>query len=216
VNILPPKPLLRGVSHRVAFTAALTLAPIMIVSAPGVGPRLVIALYSLSVVALFGVSALYHRIGWGPRGRLVMQRLDHSTIFVAIAATYTPVAAFALSPWAAKLVLVLAWGGAALGIASRLLFTRAPKPVVALPYVLVGWCLLPAVTDAWHQISVAGFLLLLIGGVLYTGGAVIFAIRLPDPWPTTFGFHEVFHLLTVVAAALHYVAIAFFVLPLAA
>jgi len=207
------KPLFRGVAHRAAFIASLTLAPIMVVRAPGIAPRFVTALYCLSIVALFGVSALYHRVDWGPRGRSVMQRLDHATIFVAIAATYTPVAAFALSPWAARLVLSLVWGGALIGTWVRLRFTDAPTPVVALPYLVVGWCLLPVVADAWHHLGVAGFVLLLIGGLLYTSGAVVFAFRRPDPWPHTFGFHEVFHLLTIAAAALHYVAFAFFVLP---
>ena len=207
------KPLFRGVAHRAAFIASLTLAPIMVVRAPGIVPRFVTALYCLSIVALFGVSALYHRVDWGPRGRSVMQRLDHATIFVAIAATYTPVAAFALSPWAARLVLSLVWGGALIGTWVRLRFTDAPTPVVALPYLVVGWCLLPVVADAWHHLGVAGFVLLLIGGLLYTSGAVVFAFRRPDPWPHTFGFHEVFHLLTIAAAALHYVAFAFFVLP---
>ena len=207
------KPLFRGVAHRAAFIASLTLAPIMVVRAPGIAPRFVTALYCLSIVALFGVSALYHRVAWGPRGRSVMQRLDHATIFVAIAATYTPVAAFALSPWAARLVLSLVWGGALIGTWVRLRFTDAPTPVVALPYLVVGWCLLPVVADAWHHLGVAGFVLLLIGGLLYTSGAVVFAFRRPDPWPDTFGFHEVFHLLTIAAAALHYVAFAFFVLP---
>ena len=207
------KPLFRGVAHRAAFIASLTLAPIMVVRAPGIVPRFVTALYCLSIVALFGVSALYHRVEWGPRGRSVMQRLDHATIFVAIAATYTPVAAFALSPWAARLVLSLVWGGALIGTWVRLRFTDAPTPVVALPYLVVGWCLLPVVADAWHHLGVAGFVLLLIGCLLYTSGAVVFAFRRPDPWPDTFGFHEVFHLLTIAAAALHYVAFAIFVLP---
>ena len=207
------KPRFRGVSHRMAFVASLTLAPIMIVRAPGVGPRFVIALYSLAIVALFGVSALYHRIPWGRLGGRRMQRLDHATIFVAIAATYTPVAAFALSPWAAKLVLVLVWGGAVVGISLRLRFATAPTPMVALPYLVVGWCLLAVVADAWHHRGVAGFVLLLVGGVLYTAGAVVFAFQRPDPWPDSFGYHEVFHGLTVAAAALHYVAMAFIVLP---
>jgi len=207
------KPMFRGVSHRMAFMASLTLAPIMIVRAPGVGPRFIIALYSLSVVALFGVSALFHRVPWGVRGERIMQRLDHATIFVAIAASYTPIAAFALSPWAAKLVLPLVWGGAAVGIWFRLRFTKAPRQVVAIPYLVVGWCLLPVAGDAWHHLGVAGFVLLLLGGLLYTAGAVIYAFRTPDPWPDTFGFHEVFHACTVAAASLHYVAIAFIVLP---
>ncbi len=210
------KPRYRGVSHRMSFVAALTLAPIMVVRAPGVWPRFIIALYALAVVALFGVSALYHRIPWGERGDRIMQRFDHSTIFIAIAASYTPIAAFALSPWAAKLVLPLVWGGALIGIWLRLRFTTASKPVVALPYLVVGWCLLPVAPDAWQQLGVAGFVLLLVGGLLYTAGAVVYAFKSPDPWPDTFGFHEVFHACTVTAAALHYVAIAFIVLPKAA
>ena len=208
-------PMFRGVSHRVMFSVALTRAPIMIVAAPGVGPRLVIAFYTLSIAALFGVSALYHRVPWSPRVRRAMQRLDHAVIFLAIGGTYTPVALFALSPWAAKLVLALVWGGAAVGVFMRVRFTDASKAVVALPYLVVGWCLMAVVADAWHHLGVAGFLLLLVGGLAYTAGALVFAFQRPDPWPATFGFHEVFHVLTVAGAALHYVAIAFVVLPLA-
>ena len=208
-------PMFRGVSHRAIFIVALTLAPIMIVAAPGVGPRLVIAFYTLSIAALFGVSALYHRVPWSPRVRLAMQRLDHAVIFLAIGGTYTPVALFALSPWAAKLVLALVWGGAAVGIFMRVKFTEASKAVVALPYLVVGCCLIAVVADAWHHLGVAGFLLLLVGGLAYTAGALVFAFQRPDPWPATFGFHEVFHVLTVAGAALHYVAVAFVVLPMA-
>ena len=208
-------PMFRGVSHRAMFIVALTLAPIMIVAAPGVGPRLVIAFYTLSIAALFGVSALYHRVPWSPRVRRAMQRLDHAVIFVAIGGTYTPVALFALSPWAAKLVLALVWGGAAVGVFMRVRFTDASKAVVALPYLVVGWCLMAVVADAWHHLGVAGFLLLLVGGLAYTAGALVFAFQRPDPWPATFGFHEVFHVLTVAGAALHYVAMAFVVLPMA-
>ena len=208
-------PMFRGVSHRAMFIVALTLAPIMIVAAPGVGPRLVIAFYTLSIAALFGVSALYHRVPWSPRFRRAMQRLDHAVIFLAIGGTYTPVALFALSPWAAKLVLALVWGGTAVGVFMRVRFTDARKAVVALPYLVVGWCLMAVVADAWHHLGVAGFLLLLVGGLAYTAGALVFAFQRPDPWPATFGFHEVFHVLTVAGAALHYVAIAFVVLPMA-
>ena len=208
-------PVFRGVSHRAMFIVALTLAPIMIVGAPGAGPRLVIAFYTLSIAALFGVSALYHRVPWSPRVRRAMQRLDHAVIFLAIGGTYTPVALFALSPGAAKLVLSLVWGGAAVGVFMRVRFTDARKAVVALPYLVVGWCLMAVVADAWHHLGVVGFLLLLVGGLAYTAGALVFAFQRPDPWPATFGFHEVFHVLTVAGAALHYVAIAFVVLPMA-
>ncbi|MGE4566192.1 MAG: hemolysin III family protein [Acidimicrobiales bacterium] len=216
MNFPAPKPLFRGVSHRAAFISALTLAPLMIVKAPGVGPRFIIALYSLSVVALFGVSALYHRIDWSPSKKTLMQKIDHITIFVAIAATYTPVAVFVLSPWAGTLVLWVVWLGATSGIIIYLRFPHAPNWAVALPYLVIGWSLLPVIVDAWRQLGVAAFLLLLLGGLLYTGGALIFAFQKPNPWPGTFGFHEVFHLCTIVGATLHYIAIAFFVLPKAA
>ena len=207
------KPLLRGVSHRAAFVASATLAPIVVVSAPGRWPRLITGLYSISIVALFGVSALYHRVNWGPVNRRRLQKFDHVTIFIAIAATYTPVAAFALSAWAAKLVLTLVWGGAFIGAVLRIRFTQAPKWVVAGPYLVIGWSLLAVNKDAWHQLGVLGFLLFLIGGLLYTLGAIVFAAQRPDPWPSMFGFHEVFHSLTVAAASLHYVAFVFVVLP---
>lgn len=196
-----------------AFIASATLAQIVVVSAPGLWPRLVTGLYSIAITALFGVSALYHRVNWGPVGRRRLQKFDHVTIFFAIAATYTPVAVFALSAWAAKLVLILVWGGAFVGALLRVCFTQAPKWVVAGPYLLVGWCLLAVVGDAWHQLGVLGFILLLAGGLLYTAGAVVFAAQRPDPWPSMFGFHEIFHSLTIAAASLHYIAFVFVVLP---
>ena len=118
-----------------------------------------------------------------------------------------------MSAWAAKLVLMLVWGGAFVGALLRVCFTQAPKWVVAGPYVLVGWCLLAVVGDAWHQLGVLGFILLLAGGLLYTAGAVVFAAQRPEPWPSMFGFHEIFHSLTIAAASLHYVAFVFVVLP---
>ena len=207
------KPLFRGVSHRAAFIASITLAPIVVVSAPGVWPRLITGLYTMSIVALFGVSALYHRVNWGSVNRRRLQKFDHVTIFLAIAATYTPVAAFVLSPGAAKLVLALVWSGAFLGALIRIRFSDSPQWVVAAPYLIVGWCLLAVINDAWRQLGVLGFILFLSGGMFYTAGAVIFAAQKPDPWPQKFGFHEIFHSFTVAAASLHYIAFVFVVLP---
>ena len=207
------KPLFRGVSHRAAFIASITLAPIVVVSAPGVWPRLITGLYTMSIVALFGVSALYHRVNWGSVNRRRLQKFDHVTIFLAIAATYTPVAAFVLSPGAAKLVLPLVWSGAFLGALIRIRFSDSPQWVVAAPYLIVGWCLLAVINDAWRQLGVLGFILFLSGGMFYTAGAVIFAAQKPDPWPQKFGFHEIFHSFTVAAASLHYIAFVFVVLP---
>ena len=209
----PEKPRLRGFSHTWAFVAALTLAPLMIVAAPGVFPRFVIGLYTLAIVGLFGVSALYHRIGWSPRGRAVMQRLDHSMILVAIAATYTPIALFAISGTAGRVLLVIVWVGAALGILSRLAWLNAPAVVVGIPYLALGWASLVVVHEVWRSMGVAGFVLLMVGGLLFTGGAIAFAFGRPDPSPEWFGYHEVWHVLVIAGVAVHYVAVAFIALP---
>lgn len=209
------KPLLRGVSHQWAAVVAATLAPLMIVRAPGVAPRFVVALYAVAVVALFGVSALYHRVRWGERGLAVMQRLDHSMIFLAIAATYTPIAVFAFPSGTAALVLSLVWGGAAVGTALRLWWSGAPYWVVAIPYVAVGWVGLVAFGDIWSGLGPAGFTLIVVGGGLFTLGAVVYALHWPNPWPRWFGYHEIFHGFVVAGIAVHYVAVAFFAVPLA-
>ena len=209
----PVKPLLRGRSHEYAFVVALTLAPIMIVVAPGVAPRFVVAIYAVAIAALFGVSATYHRVDWAPAARAGMRRLDHSMIFLAIAATYTPIAVFALSPDSARLVLPIVWGGAVLGIVLRNLWPHAPKPLTAAPYLAVGWVAVIFMADIWRSMGVAGFLLVALGGLLYTVGAVVYATHRPDPWPRTFGYHEIFHLFVIGGAVLHYVGIAFVALP---
>ena len=207
------RPRLRGRSHQVAFVVAAALAPVMIALAPGIAARLVIAVYALAIAALFGVSAAYHRGDWSAAARARMRRLDHSMIFLAIAATYTPIAAFALSPSSARLVLPIVWAGAAVGIVVRNVWHDAPAPVAAAPYLVVGWAAVVVMSDVWRSLGVAGFSLVALGGVLYTAGALIYAVRRPDPWPRTFGYHEVFHLLVIGGAALHYLGVAFVALP---
>ena len=194
-----------------AFSSALTLAPILIVLTPGVAPRFIMAIYALGIVGLFGVSALYHRTDWSPSGSAVVRRLDHAMIFLATAGTHTPIALLALPDGPGWVLFGIVWGGAALGIAGRLLFSHAPYPVIAAPYVLVGWSSMFVINHVWASLHLAAFILLLVGGLLYTVGAVVYALRRPDPWPASFGYHEVFHTLTVVAAACHYVVIAIFV-----
>ena len=207
------RPLLRGVSHQVAAIVAATLAPLMIVRAPGVGPRFIVALYVTAIVGLFGVSALYHRGRWGDRGLAVMRRLDHSMIFIAIAATYTPIAAFVFPTRAAAIVLVIVWFGAALGMALRLWWPRAPYWVVALPYLAVGWVGVIALGDIWRGLGASGFTLIVVGGGLFTLGALIYAMHWPNPWPGWFGYLEIFHAFVVAGIAVHYVVVAFFAVP---
>lgn len=202
------KPRLRGVLHEVAFFLSLGSGTALVWVAPTAGSKLVMLLYAASLSALFGVSALFHRHTWGPGGRRRMRRADHSTIFVAIAGSCTAVVGTALSGWARITVLVIVWGGAAAGIALRQLWLDAPKWVIAVPYVVVGWSPLVVLPQLLHALGVAGFVLLVAGGLAYSTGAVVYARKRPDPSPGVFGYHEVFHACTIVGAVLHYILIA--------
>jgi hemolysin III len=145
-----------------------------------------------------------------------MRRADHSTIFVAIAGSYTAVAGIALTGWARTAVLLIVWIGAAVGITLRQVWLDAPKWVIALPYVAVGWAAVVVLPQLYRALGPAGFAFLLAGGLAYSAGAVVYALKKPNPVPGVFGYHEVFHACTIVGAVLHYACIAFFVLPLAA
>jgi len=205
------KPAFRGFSHLLAFASALTLAPILIVITPGVAARFIMAIYALAIVGLFGVSSLYHRIAWGPKGSIIVRRLDHTMIFVATAATHTPIALIALPSRPGWTLFGIVWAGATVGIGFRLFYTSAPYWMVSIPYVLVGWSSLFVVNHMWSSLPLAAFILLFVGGGLYTAGAIIYAAHRPNPWPGHFGYHEIFHALVVAAAACHYVVIAIFV-----
>jgi len=198
--------------HAVAGVAAIVMAPILIVFSPA-GTRLVAGLYAGAVVGLFVISATYHRVHWSPGIRGFWKRLDHSMIFIAIAATYTPIAVFVLPDTSGRWILLAVWAGAAFGIGTQLVWPHAPKSVTVVPYLLCGWAVAPVIHQVWISIGVAGFVLLLIGGLLFSVGAGVYALRRPDPSPTWFGYHEVFHVLVTVAVAVHYVTIAFYALP---
>jgi hemolysin III len=209
------KPRFRGGIHGVSAVAAASLIVPMVFSVSGVKERLVMLLFSVSITLLLGVSALYHRIDWNIGTERWIRQLDHSLIFVAIAATNTPIAVFALSPWSGKFILFIVWGGSAVGIAIRFFFPDISSKAIAVPYILVGWSLVLVVADAWRNLGVWGSILIFVGGISYTLGAAVFAFQKPDPWPRTFGFHEVFHSLTFLGVSLHYCAIAFIVAPMA-
>jgi hemolysin III len=211
----PVKPTLRGVFHEVAFFVSLVSGAALVWAAPTTGSKLVMVVYALSISLLFGVSALFHRHTWGPVGRRRMRRADHSTIFIAIAGSYTAVAGIALSGWARTALLCIVWGGALVGIALRQLWLDAPKWAIALPYVVVGWAAVVVLPQLFRALGGAGFTVLLLGGLAYSAGAVVYALKRPNPVPGVFGYHEVFHACTVVGATLHFVVIAWFVLPLA-
>jgi hemolysin III len=210
------KPRLRGVSHQWAFFVSCVIGAALVVAAPAGQPRLAAAIYALSVTLLFGVSALYHRITWASAAaRRWMRRLDHSAIFVLIAGTYTPFALLVLDGPIATVILVVVWAGALGGILLNLVWIDAPKLLAAIVYVALGWVAVAAFPDLLDELGVSGTALVVAGGVFYTAGALVYASRRPDPAPTVFGYHEVFHALVVVAAALQYAVVAFYVLPAA-
>ena len=209
-----PKPRLRGVLHTWAFFASLGLGVALVIFAPGGRGTLAAAIYAASVAALFGVSALYHRIEWqSAAARRRMRRLDHTMIFILIAGSYTPFALLVLHGTLATAILVAVWGGAAVGTLMKLLWIDAPHWLVAGVYVLLGWVAVAAFPGLLEELGVAPTALVAAGGVLYTLGAVVYAARRPDPAPAVFGYHEVFHALVIAAAALQYAVVAFFVLP---
>jgi hemolysin III len=206
-------PRLRGVSHAVAFFLAAGAASWAIAVAPYGRATVAMAVYSVGLVALFAGSALYHR--WPDRGRLkaVLQRVDHSTIFVFIAASYTPIALLVLHGAFAWVILGLAWAGAAAGVTLSLGWIQAPRPVVTGSYLALGWLAVLALPELLSKLGPLPLALLAGGGILYSVGAIIYARQRPDPWPGWFGFHEVFHALVIVAAAAQYVALVVWVVP---
>ncbi len=206
------KPVLRGWMHAASAVVAVTLAPIVIAMAPA-GTRLVAGLYTGAITALFAVSATYHRFAWKPGVRGFWKRLDHSMIFVAIAATYTPVSLFVLPDSSGHLILAAVWIGAVIGIATQIVWPAAPSWVTIIPYIVCGWAILPAIGQMWDRMELAGFVLMVVGGALFSVGAAVYAVKRPDPWPTWFGYHEVFHVLVTAGVAVHYVSVTFFALP---
>ncbi len=210
------KPRLRGVSHEWAFFVSLFLGAGLIVAAKTPEATLAVAIYAVSLSALLGTSALYHRVDWKrPDVRRRMRRLDHSMIFFLIAGTYTPFALLALDGPLADAILVVVWIGAIAGAVVEMVWIDHPKWVAALIYMSLGWVAAVAFPGLWDEMGMAGTLLVAFGGLLYTAGAVVYAIQRPDPNPRVFGYHEVFHLLVIAAAAAHFAAVAFFALPAA-
>ena len=208
----PLRPRLRGVLHQWAFAAFGGACLSLVITADGARARIAALIYAVSVVGLFGTSALYHRRTWSARARNRMKRLDHSMIFVLIAGTYTPFAMLVLRGTAALVVLAIVWGGALLGIATRLLWLGTPKWLTASLYVALGWVAVGVLPDLSERAGIATVVLLALGGLLYTAGAVVYTLGRPNPFPAVFGFHEVFHVLTIVAATLHFVAVGAFAL----
>jgi hemolysin III len=209
----PGKPRLRGVFHQYAFYVSLASGTLLVVLATTTRASVAAAIYAASVSALFGVSALYHRITWTTRARRRMRRLDHAMIFLLIAGTYTPVGLLVLHGTLATVVLAVVWGGAVAGIVLELAWTGAPRWLGGTVYLALGWVAVAATPQLFARLGVAGGLLIVAGGLAYTAGAAIYALRRPDPAPAVFGYHEVFHLLVIAGVAAHFLAISLYALP---
>jgi hemolysin III len=209
----PSRPRFRGVVHQWSFFVALAAGAGLVAWAPAGRATAATAVYAAALAGLLGTSALYHRVTWRPSVRAWLRRLDHSMIFVLIAGTYTPFAVLVLDEPLNVVLLAGVWGGAVAGILFTLLWADAPPWLTAAAYVALGWFSIIAMPEITERAGPAALALLAAGGLAYTAGAIVYARRRPDPRPATFGYHEIFHVLVVVAAAAHFAAVAAFAVP---
>ena len=199
------KPTWRGWIHAGVTPLAIAAGIVLIVLAHGAPAKWAAAVFTLTSMLLFGMSAVYHRFNWSPRTKLVLKRIDHANIFLLIAGTYTPLAVLALPPVEGIVLLALVWGGTVIGILFRVFWISAPRWLYVALYLLLGWAAvmyMPALFAA----NLAMMILVIVGGLLYTGGAIVYALKKPNLWPGVFGFHEIFHVCTVLAFMCHWTA----------
>ena len=201
------KPVLRGWLHLVCFFLAIPAGIVVIALADGTEARWAAVVYAIGLIALFGVSGSYHRGRWSQAARRRMQKLDHATIFVMIAGSYTPLCLIAVQGWVAPTLLVVAWVGATIGAVLAFTGGRRSRIARGTLYIALGWVSVVATPQLVRHLSVAELVLIAVGGVLYTIGAIFLATNWPDPFPRVFGYHEVWHLLVVAAVVCHFVAI---------
>jgi hemolysin III len=202
------KPLLRGWLHLICFFLAIPAGVAVIWWADGAAARVGAVIYAIGLVALFGVSGFYHRGRWSNAARRRMQQLDHATIFVMIAGSYTPLCLVALKGWVGPVMLVVAWIGAGLGAILAFTDSKRSRVVRGALYISLGWVSVFAAPALVQNLSVSELVLIGVGGVLFTAGAVTLLTHWPDPFPRVFGYHEVWHVMVVAAVVCHFVAIA--------
>jgi hemolysin III len=200
------KPTWRGWIHAGTFPLAIAAGIVLISLAEGAPAKWSAAVFMATSLLLFGISAVYHRVNWTPKVKAIFRRIDHSNIFLLIAGTYTPLAICALPPDKAVILLSLVWGGALLGIGFRIFWLKAPRWLYVALYIVLGWAAMMYIVDLVNA-NVAMMVLVLVGGVAYTVGAIFYAIKRPNPIPGVFGFHELFHSATVIAFLCHWTAI---------
>jgi hemolysin III len=201
-------PILRGWLHLGTAPVALISGSALVILAPTLQARFTIAIFTLSAVALFSISATYHTIDWTPGVKRVLRRLDHANIFLIIAGTYTPLTVIWLETQTATILLTLVWGGSIIGLLFRIFWLNAPRWLYVPIYIALGWAALIYLPDFYQNAGGLIVSLILAGGILYSLGAIIYALKRPNISPKYFGFHELFHSLTIAAFFCHYAAIA--------
>jgi hemolysin III len=199
------KPTWRGWLHAGTFPVSIAAGIVLIAVAQGAPAKWASAVFMATSMLLFGASAVYHRFNWGTKAKAVLKRIDHANIFLLIAGTYTPIAVLALAPEKGILLLSLVWGGAIIGILFRVFWIGAPRWLYVALYLALGWAAVMYLPDLFRA-NAAMMFLVIIGGLLYTGGAIVYAMKRPNPWPGHFGFHEIFHVCTVLAFLCHWTA----------
>ncbi|WP_314096033.1 hemolysin III family protein [Microbacterium foliorum] len=199
------RPTWRGWIHAATFPVAIVAGIVLIAVAQGGAAKWASAVFMVTAMLLFGNSALYHRFDWSPKVKITLKRIDHANIFLLIAGTYTPLAVLALPPGKGALLLTLVWGGTVVGILFRVFWINAPRWLYVALYLLMGWAAVMFMVDLFTA-NATMMVLVIIGGLLYTGGAIVYALKKPNPWPGHFGFHEIFHVCTVLAFLCHWAA----------
>lgn len=199
------RPSWRGWIHAGTFPVAVAAGIVLIVLAHGTPAKWASAVFMTTSLLLFGNSALYHRFDWQPKTKAVLKRIDHANILLLIAGTYTPLAVLALAPGKGTVLLIVVWSGALAGILFRVFWIGAPRWLYVALYLLLGWAAVMYLGDLLAA-NVAMMVLVIVGGLLYTAGAIIYAMKRPNPWPGHFGFHEIFHVCTVLAFLCHWAA----------
>ncbi len=205
----PAKPKLRGWLHVATFPLAVAAGIVLIALSPTAPARISSSIYAFTAALLFGTSGLYHRGKWSPRVEQNLKRLDHCNIFLITAGTYTPFAVLLLSPERAKILLLVVWGGSLAGVIFKVFWVGAPRWLYTPIYIALGWVAVIYLPDFLETGGLAISTLIVVGGGLYTLGAVIYGIKRPNPIPNWLGFHEIFHVLTVAGFITHYIGLSF-------